>query len=39
MVMDEVNFLPTRSCMGIDFLIYSFTVLFGDNFCAICLLG
>lgn len=39
MVMDEVNFLPTRSCMGIDFLIYSFMVLFGDNFCAICLPG
>lgn len=28
MVMDEVGFLPTRSCMGTDFLIYSFTVLF-----------
>lgn len=37
--MDEVGFLPTRSCMGTDFLIYSFTVLFGDNFCAICLPG
>lgn len=39
MVMDEVGFLPTRSCMGTDFLIYSFTVLFGDNFCAMCLPG
>lgn len=28
MVMDEVGFLPTISCMGTDFLIYSFTVLF-----------
>lgn len=27
MVMDEVDFLPIRSCMGTDFLIYSFTML------------
>lgn len=39
MVMDEVDFPPTRSCMGTDFLIYSFTVLFDDNLCAICLPG